>query len=34
MSILLDVSLVDYSKKDARHKALAKIQECFENKVT
>ena len=34
MSILLDVSLLDYSKKDARHNALAKIQEHFENKVT
>ena len=34
MSILLDVSLVDYSNKDARHKALAKIQKHFENKVT
>ena len=33
-SILLDVSLVDYSKKDAGHKSLAKIQEHFKNKVT
>ena len=32
--ILWDVSLVDYSKKDARHKALAKIQDRFENKFT